>query len=411
MGRTEETQQAEAQQAARLARLAAEEFPPEPGGRINLNPGTMARPSRRALAAIAAYPEDGRCSWPLGQYGAGREAIQAARRRAAALWGATPAITAGTTQTVNLILLNLLIQRGRPCRVLTTGHEHEGGIAGFERHPGWSVSYLPDDALTDPALAGEIARRERPDLLFLSHITWTDGRLLPVEEIRMAVAEACPEAWALLDAAQSVGLASLPPGFAERWELTVASAHKWLAAPSGLGLLWRGARARAAGPLCWGGHPLDPEAAEGGDEQAGGQDFSRLCGLAAALDLYAEAGIAAAQAESARKADRLAEGIHAILGGAGRGHAFAVPDQPGAWSGAPVPMAGICTVRLEEDPYPLYRALEEARVHVKCVKGRTPTGVELRQLRLGVPWYTTDAEIGEALERLARCVAALPGAA
>ena len=396
---------------ARLADLAAAEFPPEPGGRINLNPGTMARPSRRALAAITCYAEDGRCCWPLGQYGAGREAIQAARRQAAAIWGAPPAITAGTTQTVNLILLNFLLHKGRPCRVLTTGHEHEGGIAGFERHPGWQVSYLPEEALSDPDLAGRIAARERPDLLFLSHVTWTDGRLLPVEAIRASVAAACPEAWTLLDAAQSVGLTALPPGFVERWDLAVASAHKWLAAPSGLGLLWRGARARAAGPLCWGGHPLDPEAAEGGDEQAGGQDFSRLCGLAAALDLYAEAGIAAAQAESARKADRLAAGLHAILRRARAGHAFAIYDQPGAWAEAPAPSAGICTVRLEADPYPLYRALEEARVHVKCVKGRTATGAILQQLRLGVPWYTADAEIDEALARAERCVGETLGAA
>ena len=399
--------------------LASAEFAPAeaPGGRINLNPGTLGRPSRRVCAAIAAFGEEERQAWPLGQYGRGREAIHAARLRAAAIWGAAPAITAGTTQTLNLLLLNLTVhlaaQRTQPAgrdgtaplQVLTTGHEHEGGIAGFERHPRWSVRYLPEEALADPALAGEIARRERPALLLLSHITWTEGRRLPVEAIRAAVRGASPETWTVLDAAQSLGLAALPEGFADNWDFTVASAHKWLSGPSGTGLLWRSARGRSAGPLCWSGHALDPDAEQGGDEQAGGQDFSRLCGLEAALALYAEAGIAAAQAESARRADRLAAGLHRLLAAAGVRHEFAAPARPGVWSPEPVSLEGICTVRFpDRDPYPLYRALEAARVHVKCIKGRTPTGVELQQLRFGVPWYEPEARVDGALARIGGCI-------
>ena len=231
-------------------------------------------------------------------------------------------------------------------------------------------------------------------------MTWT-GRRLPVEAIRAAVCGANPETWTVLDAAQSLGLAPLPESFSDKWDFTVASAHKWLSGPSGTGLLWRSARGRSAGQLCWNGHPLDPEAEQGGDEQAGGQDFSRLCGLEAALSLYAEAGIAAAQAQSARRADRLAAGLHRLLSAAGVRHEFAAPARPGVWSAEPVPLEGICTVRFpDRDPYPLYRALEAARVHVKCIKGRTPTGVDMQQLRFGTPWYEPESQIDAALARI-----------
>jgi UDP-sulfoquinovose synthase len=388
-------------ESTRLETLAAREWAPTgASGRVNLNPGTLGAPSSRVRAAMrAACEEDDRHAWPLGMYALGRAELAAARAAALALWGGpAPAIAGGTTALVNLLVLRLAATApGRPLRVLTTGHEHEGGVSGFEAHPTFAVHHAPDAAMHDPQRFADEARRVAPDVVFLSQVTWTDGRILDVAALLEAARTVAPEAWGIVDAAQVAGNGR--PCFAG--DLTVASAHKWLGGPTGTGFAWVGERAREALAWSWTGHALDPESPNARFEAMGGQDFARWAGVRAALQLQGEAGVHATAARSAERAHTLAIGLRDVLLRHGIRHAWMDPFT-GTWNDAvPPALAGVCTVRFAEwDPYPAYAALDARGVHLKCIKGRTPTGTELRQWRLGVPWHTSHAQLARALERV-----------
>jgi UDP-sulfoquinovose synthase len=146
-----------------------------------------------------------------------------------------------------------------------------------------------------------------------------------------------------------------------------------------------GARAREElGGICPIGHPLDTDSPVGGFEPGGGQDFARFVGLEAALKLYQQLGLKAARAQSFKLASQLAAGLSEIFSEVE--HQL-LPSSPG--------MVAIRFDRL--DPYPLYQKLEANKVHVKCIKGATPSGLWLNQLRFGVPWYETPARLEQAL--------------
>ncbi len=389
---------------ARLSTLARAEWPEL--RRVPLNPGTLGVPSLRVRQAMReACDADERFAWPLGSYASGREGLARARTLAGEVWGGPPvAIAGGTTSLVNHLVLSLSghLRRERPAEapyvVLTSGHEHEGGISGFEAHPDFRVVYAPDESLSDPQRFADVARAERPHVIFLSQCTWTDGRLLDTRALIQAARALHPEAWAIVDAAQVVGN-GLPD--LEGGDLTLASAHKWLCGPAGTGFAWVHARAREALAWSWTGHALDPESPLARFEAMGGQDFARLHGVAASIDLLKQAGREAAEARSAGLSRLLATGLHAELGACGIPHAFLDPFS-GRWSEeTPEKLAGIVTVRFPEwDPYPAYAALDARGVHLKCIKGRTPTGTVLQQWRLGVPWHTSEDQLGRALHTL-----------
>lgn len=366
-------------------------MPPSP---LNLNPGTLGTPFPEVRAAIAAFEAE-TLGWPLQAYVRGREELAAARRLAEVLWGAPVAIAQGTTQSLNLILLAMARQFRRTATVLTSGHEHEGGIGGFEHHPDFKVSYLPDSHLGDPTRFSEYLTKEMPDILFLSQVTWTDARRLPVELLLPIARQLCPESWIILDAAQVVGLSQPVLGLAD---MTVASGHKWLNGPAGTGFLWLGDRAQQVlKGLYWMGHPLDPSSTMGAFEPAGGQDFARWAGLHAALQVYATQGLAARQAHSEQLARELARGLSTILCHYGVAHDFA--DGLGGWEAVPtLGPTGVCVLRFSEvDPYPIYHRMNQRGLHTKCIKGRGPAGQVFNQLRWGVPWFEISDRVQEAL--------------
>lgn len=359
--------------------------------RWNLNPGTLGTTARRVEAACAAFAEATR-GWPLGAYGLGRDA--AARARAAAPTIGVPGpvtLQAGTTVTTTLLAHALRAHVGRPLRVLTTAHEHPGGLAAFAR--GAWVRHLLDPALDEPEAFADEVRRCQPDVVLLSQILWTNGRALPTGALCRAARSVSPEAWVIVDAAQALGVAELD---AEDADFLVASGHKWLGGPAGTGLLWVGPRAEALGGLGWAGEP-GHEDAGAGFEAGGGQDFARWAGLAAALDLHAGIGTRTVARRSHDLATFLATRLHVAL--ASRPHRFA---ERGAWSREPAAQGAHVVLTLDGvDPYPLYRRLEEEKIHVKCIKEALVTGGHLAHLRFGVLPWESEERLDEVAARFA----------
>lgn len=384
------------QTADRWELLRAAEFS---SSRWNFNPGTLGTPAACVEAARAAF-QVATEGWPLGQYVHGREA--AGRARALISTVGTPgpaALGAGTTVTTTLIAHRLRAHLGRPGRILTTAHEHPGGIGAFAHTSGAEVIEAPDHTLDDPDAFAALVATNPPDVLFLSQTLWTTGRTIPVEALATAVRAVSPEVWVVVDAAQVVGVADIA---AKNADFVVASGHKWLAGSPGTGMLWVGERAqRELGGLGWGGELFDASPLCR-FEVGGGQDFGRWAGFEAALALHRELGTDTIAARGRTVAEFLARRLHAELNDVGIGHHFA---SGGAWTKEPVTQGPVVVVRFDEaDPYPVYTRLEAARVHVKCIKHTLSTGERLSHLRWGVNAWESYARLDEAAGHFRRAL-------
>ncbi|HEY8378465.1 MAG TPA: aminotransferase class V-fold PLP-dependent enzyme, partial [Nannocystis sp.] len=212
------------------------------GARINLDPGSIGTPAQAVRAAMQGFWDDELQACPEGQVHRGRAERRRARALAAALWGEAPALTAGTSEALRAIAHALRIRHAgaEPPMVLASAHEHPGARAAFE--PGFRWVELTGAALRDPVAVAAIAAGQRPAIVLLSQVTWTIGQVIAVREIAAAVRAAAPEVLVVVDAAQALGL--MPPALSGA-DIVVASGHKWLFGPPGVGFAWASARARA----------------------------------------------------------------------------------------------------------------------------------------------------------------------
>lgn len=385
-------------------RLRVRQFP---GNRINLDPGSIGTPSQAVRAAIQGFWGDELFAYPEGQVQRGRAERRRARALAAALWGGeAPALTAGASEALRAIAHALRERLGgsEPAVVLTSGHEHPGALAAFER--GFRLVRLPDAALRDPAAAATIAASQRPAILLLSQVTCTMGHVIAVREISAAVRAVAPDVFTIVDAAQAVGL--VPPALAGA-DLVVASGHKWLFGPPGVGLAWASARARAELP----GLDAGAEAGEEGCgcpglERRGAHDFSLYAGLAAALDLHAAIGPVALR-RSRALAVFIARELHERLVAARVAHHFFDPTTGEEREAPPAADALLGTVSVGlvgVDVEQVCASLHRAGIHLRPIHERGPGPRRGPLLRIGAPCYESTARARRAVDAL---VAALPG--
>ena len=165
----------------------------------------------------------------------------------------TIALTHSTSDGMNLAVTALPWREGD--RVLTTRHEHPGGLGpllAVRDRFGVEIGYVDigdgeDDDRSVAAFADVLDDRTRA--VAFSHVLWTTGAVLPVARIAAAARDA--GAATIVDAAQSVGAMAVRPD-----ELGVDAlampAQKWLLGPEGMGGLWAGPRAWAWTPSAGG---------------------------------------------------------------------------------------------------------------------------------------------------------------
>lgn len=365
------------------------------GARINLDTASLGTPSQVVRNAVQGFWADELFAYPMGQVQRGRAEMRRARALAAAIWGGeAPALTPGTTEATRLIAAAVREQLGTsgPAVVLTSGHEHAGPFAAFAQHAGFRCVVVADEVLRDPGALAELAAAQRPAVLLLSQVTHSIGQLLPVREIAATVREAAPEVYVVVDAAQALGLVA--PALAGA-DLVVACGHKWLFGPPGCGVAWASARARKElRALGFSGDPLDPEAPCPGLERHGTHDSSVYAGLAAALDLYASIGPAAALRRTRTLAAWLARELHLRLAAAGVVHRF---FDPATGEGRETPPAadallGVVGVELPEvDGEPACVGLGQAGIHLRWLARR-------RVLRFSAPCFESNARVRRALD-------------
>ncbi|MGI8860633.1 MAG: aminotransferase class V-fold PLP-dependent enzyme [Rubrobacteraceae bacterium] len=180
-------------------------------------------------------------SGPAYLKGAGLFALQAetnarAREAAARLVGAEPddvALTQNTTHGMNLGVGAVDWREGDEAVSATT--EHPGCLAPLhtlQRRFGVKVKLVPTPVTAEKL---EAALTPRTRLIALSHVDWTTGEVLPLQEIcALARERGIPT---LVDGAQSVGNIPVdaPATGADMYALT---GHKWLLGPEGMGALY-----------------------------------------------------------------------------------------------------------------------------------------------------------------------------
>lgn len=162
--------------------------------------------------------------------------VQAARSGIARICGVPAervAFTSGATESLNLALRSVL-QPGD--RVLTTAFEHSSVVRVLQelrRRNGIEFEVLTPDGhgTIAPESAREALARMRPRLLVFTHASNVTGAILPAAELcELARAQG---ALTMVDASQTAGLLPLAVGA----DLVVASCHKSLHAPPGLGFV------------------------------------------------------------------------------------------------------------------------------------------------------------------------------
>jgi L-cysteine/cystine lyase len=256
-----------------------------------LNAGTLGPLAQPTLAAM-----DERARYDQEQGRGGRAWFESmlelrarVRQKLAALVGAAPdfvALTSSTTDGCNIVVAGLGLQPGD--EVVTTNSEHPGlllplavsgatvRVADVANHP------VAEAAERITSLVGP-----KTKLLALSHVLWTTGQVMPVQELKRATGLPV-----LVDGAQSVGAIPVEVGDVDYYTV---SGQKWLCGPEPLGALYiRDLDSlRIAFPSYWAQASIEPDGSFVPREHAERFDSGwlathMLAGWEAALDLRPE---------------------------------------------------------------------------------------------------------------------------
>ena len=145
--------------------------------------------------------------------------------------------TSNTSQAMQRVLRSVDWRAGDEIVVSSAEHvSTQDACRALQRHRGVVIRTFPAEAGDDALLSGlEAALRGRARLVCLSDVSTLDGRKLPAREAaRLARSRGVP---LMLDGAQAVGQfpVEIP---ALDCDYYIASGHKWLLGPLGVGFLW-----------------------------------------------------------------------------------------------------------------------------------------------------------------------------
>jgi L-cysteine/cystine lyase len=224
--------------------IAVREGLPATGAGIYLNTGTAGPIPRETAAAMAELSQ-----WELTtgrahvafQEDAG-DRLEEARGAVAAIIHSdldAVALMHGTTDGVNAALWSIDWMPGD--NLVTTRLEYPGVVAAFgtlEERRGVEIRFVeagPDDLTTPGAFARAFDARTR--MVALSHVAYSTGERLPVQEVVALARASAARPLVLLDGAQSVG--AIPVNVEDLGvDFLALPAQKWLLGPEGMGALY-----------------------------------------------------------------------------------------------------------------------------------------------------------------------------
>lgn len=277
----------------------------------------------RVLASMSSYYEEHRANVHRGKHLLSEEAsemFEEARRKVAAFVGAEPAtivFTAGTTASINLVVLGLGLQPTDT--VVTTSAEHHAVLLPLMGRAEVRMLDVGTDGRIDADRLLALVD-ERTRLVALALASNVTGAIQDVATVLARVRQRAPRARVLIDAAQSV--AHLPLDVERLGADFVAfSAHKMLG-PTGVGVLTGKKDAldaltvevRGGGAVRLverDGFHLRPLPAK---LEPGTPNIAGVIGLGAAVDVLQAIGMDRIEAHGRALAERLWDGVRALPG-------------------------------------------------------------------------------------------------
>jgi selenocysteine lyase/cysteine desulfurase len=212
-------------------------------GLTHLNCGSLGATPRLVIDGVAKYMRELEADPVHTLYGAMGSAMEGVRQSAATFIGADVdelAITRNTTEGMNHIATGITLKAGD--EVLTTNHEHGGGLSGWqhraERDGVKLVQVkLPDAVRDKAAILERIAAGITPQtrVCMVSHVETVTGVVMPLRDI--AAITRAKDILLVVDGAQAPGMLAVDV-HAMDVDAYVSSSHKWLLAPKGSGLLY-----------------------------------------------------------------------------------------------------------------------------------------------------------------------------
>jgi UDP-sulfoquinovose synthase len=380
-----------------------------PNKRINLNPGTLGAPSKAVRKAIRKFLEEGDlAAYPLGQYQKAREILQRVRELGKEIWNSPEhdmTVTASASQCSNLLSLAIARafkkQSSEAIRVITTHHEHYGGIKSFQKLNDYEVNYLKDDEMSDESLFLRKLDMVKPQIAFFSHICYDTGQLLPVELWARHIKQLYPDCKVIIDIAQSLGM--YEPPF-KNADAVFGSTHKWLFGPQGGGLLWTTSAFRKwVGGINWGGEGIDQEKDYAQFSIPGGQNFTLYAGIEAALKLYKKVGGLNIRKRASALAGYFKGRMSSIVNSLDMDAKIFSPceeTEVNLSDTVECSAAMMVIAFVNFDPYMLYTHLNEIGIHVKCIKNKALNGKLYNILRFGFPYFESKERLDVVLQKI-----------
>jgi len=362
--------------------------------RINLNPGTLGTTSApvKKIRNNTQHAD----GYPLAMYEAGRVKNDEIHRLCNELWPA-PAyeliVTHAISQTMNLLCLSMLRrfhQQGRgPYTVITSTHEHNGGIGAFHHLPEYKVYYLDDKTLADAELLKAAVDALQPHVAFISHVYYDTGNLSPLANFCGIVRQNAITCKIIIDAAQSLGV--YEPPFSDHADVIVTSTHKWLYGPHGGGLTWmRHDFHQWIEGMYWNGNGVTNRHHTERLSLQGGHDFMLYAAIAESLELYKLIGKDVILNRSTKLARSFVRQLDSVLAKTNINYTFLNKD------GGPI----IALAFTHYDPYPLYKTMNERGIHVKCIKDHDVDDTTYHILRFGIPYYESEERLLDAVQEI-----------
>ncbi|OJV19393.1 MAG: hypothetical protein BGO21_30810 [Dyadobacter sp. 50-39] len=364
---------------------------------INLNPGSVGTTSSVVRNVRVELESEEVYANPIRLYELARVSYNHIVNVSREIWsseGYIQAVLPSASQMINIICLNVMrrLRKGNhaPFKVFTSAFEHEGGIGPFLHLPEFAVEIVPDQILNEDRLLRHLLGKEKPDIIFISHVRYADGIMPNIESIAHTVKDVVPNAIFILDAAQSLGIHSLPFGLVD---VIFGSTHKWLFGPHGGGLAWFKLNfCQWIEGIFWTGNGLFNNNVHGYFDMPGGQSFSLYKEISVSLDLYQSTGPLAIFNRSCLLCKYARKRMIGLFEEYGI-HFDIISDEFS-------PMFSVSLRRL--DAYPLYKYLICLGVSIKYIKDYTYNGSLINIIRFGFPYYESISRIEAVIEYIRR---------